>query len=348
MGTIQLSGRSSNVTNSRTSPVVLQGIINSQCRSDLKLKCWALGMLALVVLFSTSLSAAESSKISLPDGLYLYDSWIEKLSIGSKSVRFEKYFVVKSNVIYSSNESIKKFGSTKLNKLFTENKRYKILLGGNKVGEIYDVTFDTDGDWNYKEKLFTENIKEGPMYGRKSIYLGRLGSALKCIAVPENYKGIKKKFNTLSKKETDRIAILVKDNLFCLMKKRKEIKQYKLKYTELNEEYLELLDKTSDHRGDYYIGVYRYIFKLTQENRSIVLATTVPSVEIAFSITNDTVHVITSDYESGEMKICGMLDVDCCGVDELIIEKDYSDLDNNFIEIEIYKQNIDGNWARIR
>ncbi len=62
-----------------------------------KLKCLDLGMLALVVLFATPLSAAESSKISLPDGLYLYDSWIEKLSSGSKSVRFEKYFVVKSH-----------------------------------------------------------------------------------------------------------------------------------------------------------------------------------------------------------------------------------------------------------
>jgi len=149
MGTIQLSGRYSNVTNLRTSPVVL---------------------LALVVLFATSLTAAESSKISLPDGLYLYDSWIEKLSSGSKSVRFEKYFVVKSNVIYSSNEAIKKFGSTKLNKLSTENKKYKILLGGNKVGETCDVTIDTDGDWNYKEKLFTENIKEGPMYGKKTVF----------------------------------------------------------------------------------------------------------------------------------------------------------------------------------
>jgi len=314
-----------------------------------KLKCLALGMLALVVLFATSLSAAESSKICLPDGLYMYDSWIEKLSSGSKSVRFEKYFVVKSNVIYSSNEAIKKFGSTKLNKLFTENKRYKILLGGNKIGEIFGVTIDSDGDWNYDETLFTENIKEGPMYGRKGALIGRHGSAVKSIAVPEQFKEVQgKSYKSLSKEEIDKIANLTKTNLFRFVKNRKEIKKTcsEIIGNPQNEVVL-ILDKVSGVSGDSYIGIYKFDIKTTRKVSWC-------SYDIIFNVRNNEVHAITSNFDdetlaSGVPKICGMLDIDHDGIEELIIEKAFWGYgDDDFPPImEIYKQKLNGEWVRI-
>ena len=54
-----------------------------------------LGVLA--VLFAIPLSAAENAKIKLPDGLYMYDSSIERLTDGRERVGFGKYFVVKNN-----------------------------------------------------------------------------------------------------------------------------------------------------------------------------------------------------------------------------------------------------------
>ena len=115
-----------------------------------------LGVLAL--LFAIPLSAAENVKIKLPDGLYMYNSWIAQLTKGGESVRFEKFFVVQNNTIYSSQEAIRKFGILKLNKLFTENKKYKILLGGGKIGEIQNLEVDdADGHRVYKEELLTKN-----------------------------------------------------------------------------------------------------------------------------------------------------------------------------------------------
>ena len=86
------------------------------------------------LLFTITLSAASNARIKLPDGLYMYDSWISH-AMGA-SVRFEKFFVVKNNDIYFSEQAIKKFGLSKLNESFTKNKKYKILLCGEKVGKI--------------------------------------------------------------------------------------------------------------------------------------------------------------------------------------------------------------------
>ncbi len=305
-----------------------------------------LGVLA--ILFTIPLSAAENAKINLPDGLYMYDSRIWALKKEEVSIRFRKYFVVKNNIIYSSQEAMKKFGASKLNELFTENKNYKILFGGENIGKIYDVKFNNEGYWNYKENLYVKNIKEGPAYWKEKIYLDRLGSAAKCIAVPEKYKEVKKKvYTTIQQEELDKISKLVKGKLFHLVKNRKEITDYQLKHTELNEEYVELLDKISNHNDELYIGIYRYIFKISQNSRPFTIATTLPTVEIAFSVKKDNVYVITSDY-AGTMKIQGMLDIDGCGEQEIIIEKVYGGLDEAIKKIEIYKQKTDGNWTLIQ
>ena len=191
-----------------------------------------LGVLA--VLFAVPLSAAENAKINLPDGIYMYDSSIERLTKGGERVGFGKYFVVKNNTIYSSQEAMKKFGVSKLNELFTENKNYKILFGGENIGKIYSVTIDDEGDWNYKEELFAKNIKEGPAYRAEGIYVGRLGSVARHLAVPETYKVLRTiSFKDISKEEVDKISKLVKEKLLPLVKNRKELKKNKINEMEL-------------------------------------------------------------------------------------------------------------------
>jgi hypothetical protein len=64
----------------------------------------------LAVLFAIPLSAEENAKINLPDGLYMYDSSIERLTDERERVGFGKYFVVKNNIIYSAQEAVRKFG----------------------------------------------------------------------------------------------------------------------------------------------------------------------------------------------------------------------------------------------
>jgi len=307
---------------------------------DIMKKYLVLGVLA--VLFAISLSPAENAKINLPDGLYMYNSSIERLTDGRERVGFGKYFVVHNNTIYSSQEAVRKFGVSKLNTLFTENKSYKILFGGENIGKIYNVKIDDEGDWNYKENLFVKNIKEGPAYWKERIYLGRLGSAVKCLAVPEEYKEVKKKvYNTIPQEEVDKISKLVKEKLLPLVKNRKELKQYKIKDKELYKEDLMLLDKMSYRNNDLYIGVYRYMFKIRE-------------YFIVFGIIKENIYVITSNYNDevpdydGDVGIYGMLDVDGNGNEELIMGKVFSGLDEAIYNIEIYKQEADGNWTRIQ
>ncbi len=317
-------------------------------------KYLVLGLLAMAVLYAIPLSAAENVKIKLPDGLYMYDSWIEKLTDGGVSVRFEKCFVVKNNIIYNFEEAVKKFGVTNLNRLLTENKKYKILFGGEKIGKIYDVLIEPDGYRRYEEELLAEKIRGGPLDVKENFYFGRLGSAKQYIAVPESYKEVPGKvYNTVSKEEVDKISKLAKDKLFDLVKNRKELMQYKIKNTELYDEKLYLLDKISDRNGEFYIGIYRYVFKIVDTALKLKMATVVPAFEIVFSVEKDNIHVIASDYDNetlfnGMIKICGMLDVDGCGKEELIIEKEFPSEDEATTNLEIYKQKADGNWTQIK
>ena len=305
----------------------------------------------LAVLFAVPLSAAENVKIKLPDGLYMYDSSIERLMEGGERVGFGKYFVVKNNTFYSSQEAMRKFGVSKLNELFTENKRYKILFGGEKIGEIYNVKIDDEGDWNYKEELLPKNIKEGPMYWDQSIgiIVGRLGSAVNYVAVPEGYKEVQKRtYDIISKEEVDKVSILAKEKLYHLIRNRREItKACGIKGRELHKERIDLLDKIFNRSGELYIGIYKYGFRSPDKNRC--------DFQVLFSARKDNVYVITNSYDyektqlfGGEIKICGMLDIDGCGEEELIIEKEFGGIDGATRNLEIYKQKADGNWTQIR
>ena len=165
--------------------------------------------------------------------------------------------------------------------------------------------------------------------------------------MPEKYKEVKKKvYSTISQKEVEKISTLIKEKLFDLVKNRKEITDYQLKYTELNKEYIDLLDKISNHNDELYIGVYRYIFKIPENSRPFLVTTLVPAFEIAFSVKKDNLYIITSDYD-GEMTICGMLDVDGDGEVELIIERTFGGEAGVKTTMEIHKQKADGNWMLI-
>ena len=305
-------------------------------------KYLVLGVLA--VLFATPLSTAENAKINLPDGLYMYDSSIERLTDGRERVGFGKYFVARNNTIYSAQEAVRTFGISKLNELFTENKKYKILFGGENIGKIYNVKIDDEGDWNYKEELLTKNIKEGPAYRVEGIYVGRLGSVARHLAVPEKYKVLRTiSFKEISKEEVDKILKLVKEKLLPLVKNRKELKKNKINEMEWVAENIDLLDKISYRDHEMYIGIYWYGFKTAKDGDRF---------QIVFSVNKEDVYDITSNYDNdklsaGGMKIHGLLDVGC-GKEELIIEKIYGGLYESFRDLEIYKQKAGGNWMLIK
>lgn len=302
----------------------------------------------LFLLSAAPLAAKENVKIKLPDGLYMYDSGISTREDGREWVGFRTFFVVQNNIIYSAQGALRKFGVPKLNKLFTEKKKYKILFGGEKIGEIYNVKIgklNNELDWTYEEELSAKDIRQGPAYGRESIYLGRLGSAAKFIGVPEKYKEVKKKvYTTLPQEEVDKIAKLAKEKLLPLVINRKELKQFKVKDKELEAERIDLLDKISQGNDEMYIGNYRYVFRTAHYG--------VCEYEILFCAKKDKVHVITSNYDEtlldGEINICGMLDVNGDGAEELIIEKEFGGEDGSIINLEIYKQEADGNWMQIK
>jgi hypothetical protein len=300
----------------------------------------------LVLLFAMPLAAAEkeSVKIKLPDGIYMYDSWIEKLSNGCISIRYEKFFFVKNNIIYSSKDALKKFGTVKINEPFLKEKKHKILLGGEKIGEIYNLRID-DGHKKYEEKLFTKAIKEGPAYGS-----GGYGSAVRYMAVPEEYKEVKKKvYATITQEEIDRVAKLAQEKLFPLVKNIEALKRCKILETELVSEKMSLLDKISVRNNEMYIGIYKYAFRSGDKALGRCDFTAL------FSAREDNVNAITINYEygmaslfEGEINICGMLDIDGCGADELIIEKQFGGEAELTINLEIYKQKADGKWSLIK
>jgi hypothetical protein len=302
-----------------------------------------LGVLA--ILFTTPLSAAENTKIKLPDGVYMYDSSVQRQKDGSDRVGFGKFFVAHNKKIYMSIDFVKKFGISKLNILFGGNKKYKILLGGEVIGAYFNLKFDKgindDADVTCNESFLKKNIKEGPAYGSGAF--GH-GSAVKCLAVPEKYKEVKKKvYTTIPQEEVDKIAKLAKEKLLPLLISRKGFAKYKITEMELYKDSLLHLDKISYRNDELYIGRYQYAFK-TAKNAYWF--------DIIFSARKDSFHIVTTDYEEGDlvagyMTIYGMLDVDGCGEDELIIEKEAPREGETTIWLEIHKQKPDGNWTRI-
>jgi hypothetical protein len=189
------------------------------------------------------------------------------------------------------------------------------------------------------------------MYWDESIriIIGRLGSTVNYVAVPEGYKEVQRKtYNTISQEEVDKVLTLAKEKLYHLIKNRKEIaKACKVKGREVYKQRIDLLDKISNRSGELYIGIYKYVFTTADKNGC--------EFEVLFSARKDNVYVITISYEyekpllfEGEIKICGMLDVDGCGEEELIIEKEFGGIDGVTRILEIYKQKADGNWTQIR
>ena len=307
-------------------------------------------LVVLAVSIATPLSAAEKAKIRLPDGLYMYKSLTELDKDGRMVVGFGRYFIVHNNTIYNSQQALRKFGLAKLNKLFTEKKKFKVLFGGEKIGERHGVEIVT-GDRMAESYIkssgppFIKNIKEGPTYSKD---LGLVeNSVARAFVVPETYKASRTvTFNAVSKDEVEKVEKLVKDKLFDLVKNRKELKQFKVKYEELSEERIKILDKITDHSGEMYMGSYGYVFRTAEG--------VVYEFEIVFSTRKDNVYVITSNYYydnktmlNGDNEICGMLDIDGCGEEELIIEKTSGGLYEYITNLEIYKQKADGNWTQV-
>lgn len=313
-----------------------------------------LGVLVVAVLSAIPLSAKENVKIKLPDGLYMYDAIVSQ-SQGKAHIGFQKYFVVRNNIIYGQRDAVKKFGFKKLNEMFIKNKKHKILLAGEKVGEIYIASIDNEGDCaegcvSYKVEIASKNLKERPAYGN-----GGYGSAVNCIVVPEEYKEIQKKVHDeISKEEIDKISKLAKDKLLPLVIKRKALKKNKVKDTDLVKEGIVLLDKITYRNEETYIGIYSYEFNVAANVcHAYKLVTCAPVFQIIFAVRKDNVYVITSDVDeetlwNAKTTILGTLDVDGCGREELIIEKDYSGEDEILIHLEIYKQNDAGNWTLIQ
>jgi len=336
-------------------------------------KYLVLCMLAFALFYSIPLSAAENVKIKLPDGLYMCDSEVtskgirarKARSIGKPSteekssqedvhIKFEDFFIVQNNTIYNSLEALKKFQATDLNKLFAGKKKYKILLAGEKIGAIGNIKVNRDGRLFFDEEIFVKRINENPAYGHHS----GLGYAARCIAVPEEYEEAPKKiYDKVSGEEVDRVLKIIKKNLFNLEKNRKEYKQsYSDKTLKLYSkdsppknykdtiyyyEELKFLDKISRRSGEFYIGMYWYHFNSAS------------ALQIIFTIKNNNISIITTSHDeetldSGDMKILGMLDVDGCGEDELLITKRFGDNDAGTVNMEFYKQKADGNWVRIK
>ncbi|MFH2045048.1 MAG: hypothetical protein ABIK92_07865 [Pseudomonadota bacterium] len=316
-------------------------------------KYLVIGLFAVSVLFTIPLSAAENVKIKLPDGIYMYASLIGRLKDGSDRVGFMKYFVVYNKNIYSSKDFVKKFGISKLNTLSGGNKKNIIILGGEVIGIKYNlrfkkaITFDKENaTFVCDEAYFTKNIKEGPAYYWPEIMYPRLlASATKCLAVPEEYKEVKKNvYTAIPQEEVDKIAKLAKEKLLPLLINRKGFAKYKIREMELFKENLWILDKISYQNHELYIGEYQYGFKGAETSYHF---------HIIFSATKDNMHIVTTNYEEGDlvagyMETYGMLDFDGCGNDELVIEKEAPREDETTIWLEIHKQKPDGNWMIIK
>ena len=173
-----------------------------------------LGMLivSVVLLFASTLFAAEITKIKLPDGLYMYDSHTAQEKEGRMIIGFGKYIIIHNNVIFDPQHAAKRFGASNLNRLFTENKKFKVLLGSEKIGEVRNVKID-DLRVDDHEKSFIKNIKQGPMYSVKD--LGVRGSAARAIAVPEKYKEARTiSFNAVAKDDVEKVSKLARGKLF--------------------------------------------------------------------------------------------------------------------------------------
>jgi len=302
----------------------------------------------LLALTAMPVSAEEKVKLKLPDGLYMYDLAGTE-GVGRPS--FQKYFVAKNNTLYSAQEAIKKFGIANLNKWFAENKKYKILFGGEKIGETTNIIIENENEWR-SDSFLTKSVKKEPI--EKGKIPGMLGNVGASMGVPEAYQATPRKvYASVSQEEVTAIESLLKQKLFHLIKNRKEYSKYKLRRESIYSEQILLLDKVSRNNGGIYVGVYEYTFSTGRQPGQGGFDS-----KILFSVENNDVRFVTNQYEAryglilhgGLMNIYGMLDVDGCGEDELIVEKEYDhEYEAEAINIlGIYKQKNDVNWMPVK
>ena len=291
---------------------------------------------ALALIFAAPVAAQEKVKLNLPDGVY-------------QSIR-GCAFIVKSNKIYDTPAAVKKFGIAKLNEWFA-GKKNKILYGGEVVGEIYNAKISEKkknrveacqspfGVTGYKLYVPEEKIPEGPLYS-KGIPFSQWGSVRKTITVPDAYKESPRKiFSMISSEELAVVSKLVKEQLLAELKNKKELERSdgkkfftaELSNTDISYADVVTLEKISRRNGEMYIGFIHFIDGELAHKR------------LMFSAKVDNVKLITGTLGS----ISGMLDMDGCGEDELIVEKGYGSEDESFNWLEIYKQKMDGSWVQI-
>ena len=278
-------------------------------------------------------STREISQTQPPDGLYMYDGF-----------RAEFVLVYQSH-IHGGQAAIRKYGAPKLNNSFTAQKKYKKILGGQKIAEIHNVEILKNGEFIYDEQA-TEIVREGPAYRIERPDVDTMGSAARPVIVPEQYGEVGTKFAlAISEDEVARISKLASDKLFRLVMKRKELTQYAIKEKELDERQMVLLDKICRAGEEMYIGIYTYVFRTA--NAGIL------EFDAVFSAGQDDIRIITTQYDDetlrcGMMKICGMVDIERGGKEELIIEKEFGGHDETTTNLEIYKQEMDGSWSRVK
>lgn len=165
-----------------------------------------------------------------------------------------------------------------------------------------------------------------------------------CLAVPEEYKEVKKKvYNTISQEEVEKVTKLAKEKLLPILIRSKEARQYQIKKEEMLNGKINLIDKLSHDNGLFYIGIYWFIFKTPVDSYVYT---------ILFFVEGDQVYLITTNYDaesmgSGMMSIYGMLDVDGDGKEELIVDKLYPSEDGPTVYLEIYKRRSNDEWTRI-
>lgn len=193
------------------------------------------GIILMLIFFIALIVNGEERqkefKVTLPDGVYMYDSILDlEMKSHIAPISFEKVFFVIEGKIYTEQNAVKKYGAKKLNERYGGKKKYKIVLNGEKVGEITDVVIGEGGVDDYRVTLLKKDIKEGPGY--RSDQDRRI---IKEIVVPEEYEEMKMEIiyvvNKNDLENTDKIVeqdLDIRNKIIKKMKYKKQIKNYKI------------------------------------------------------------------------------------------------------------------------
>jgi hypothetical protein len=313
---------------------------NTSTKSSVLMRSVFVG--ALTLLFTMPLMAQEQSsvKLNLPDGVY-----------GTNCA-----FIVKDNQFYTSPSAIKKFGVAKLNHWFA-GKKFKVLFGGEKIGEGYLSPISDDiklnkistcdhifGRDDSKPRYFNEEkIIKTPLYLKDSVFNN--GTVMTAVTVPDAYKETPRMiYRSITPEEVATVEKLAQQQLLLELKSRKDLERAhgekldasKFNNADIIKAELVTLDKVFRHSQEMYIGTYNYLFRDGKEKKRY---------KVMFSTVGNAVKFITGFNEP--VGISGMLDIDGCGEDELIIRKSIEGEDKYISWMEIYKQENNGAWVKI-